>query len=143
MHTEHLSNVSPMPIVIGWIVAAAVTSGLVFLLTAAGLMTPEGAPTAWAVGTVAVGFFVGGYLTGTRDIEAPILHGIGIGLMTLIVWFVLNMLASLFVDETGNGLPASVTAGLLLLQMGAAVAGAWVADRRALRGESLPGERLG
>ena len=35
------------------------------------------------------------------------------------------------------------TAGLLLLQMVAAVAGAWLADRRALRGADMPGERLG
>ena len=144
MHTEHLSNVSPWPVFIGWVAAAAVTSALVFLLTAVGWMTVEGTPTFWAVLTVAIGFFAGGYLTGTRDIEAPILHGVGIGLMTLVAWFILNLLAALFVDDgSGGGLPASVGAGLLLLQMAAAIAGAWIAARRALRGEDLPGEELG
>lgn len=146
MHSEQLSNVSPMPILMGWIIAVAATSALVFLLAAVGLMSQEGAPTGWAVICVALGFFLGGYLTGTRDIEAPILHGVGIGLTTLVAWFVLNLLAALFVRDglgLAEGLPPATTAGLLLLQMGAAIAGAWIADRRALRGENLPGEKLG
>ena len=144
MHTEHLSNVSFTSILIGWVIAVAVTSLLVFLFTAAGWMATDDAGNAWAVIAVAIGFFAGGYLTGTRDIEAPILHGVGIGLMTLVAWFVLNALATFFVDATSyTGLGATATAGLLLLQMLAAVLGAWLADRRALRGEDLPGERLG
>ncbi|HUF14205.1 MAG TPA: hypothetical protein VMN78_13985 [Longimicrobiales bacterium] len=143
MHREHLSSVSLWPVFLGWVAAIAVTSALVFLLTALGWMETEGNSTAWAVGTVAIGFFVGGYLTGTRDIEAPILHGVGIGVMTLAAWLVLNLLAALFIDGgVAAGLPPAVSAGLLLLQMGAAIAGAWIADRRALRGEALPGERL-
>lgn len=143
MHTEHLSSVSPWPVFLGWVAAVAVTSGLVFLLSAFGWMDAEGSPTGWAVATVAIGFFAGGYLTGTRDIEAPILHGVGIGVTTLVAWFVLNLLAALFVDGgDAAGPPTAVNAGLLLLQMVAAVAGAWIADRRALRGEDLPGERL-
>ena len=144
MHREHLSSVSPWPVFIGWVAAVAVTSALVFLLTAIGWMTVEGTPTGWAVLTVAIGFFVGGYMTGLRDIEAPILHGVGIGLMTLVAWLILNLLAALFVDGGGDsGLPAMVAAALLVLQMAAAVAGAWIADRRALRGADLPGEELG
>lgn len=146
MHRERLSNVSPLPILTGWIIALAATSVLVFLLAAIGWMSPAGASTGWAVVCVAVGFFLGGYLTGTRDIEAPVLHGVGIGLTTLLGWLVLNLLATLFLRE-GFGeldrLPATTTAGLLLLQMGAAVAGAWIADRRALRGANLPGDQLG
>ena len=42
-----------------------------------------------------------------------------------------------------SGFSGTATAGMLLLQMVAAIAGAWIADRRALRGEDLPGERLG
>ena len=143
MPTEHLSNVSFASILIGWVIAVAVTSLLIFLLTAVGWM-PQDAPSLWAIVAVANGFFVGGYLTGTRDIEAPILHGIGIGLMTLVAWFVVNALATFFVDsDSYSGLSATAAAGLLLLQMIAAVAGAQIADRRALRGEDLPGERLG
>ncbi len=144
MHTEHLSNVGFSSILIGWVIAVAVTSLLVFLFTAAGWMATDDAGNVWAVVAVAIGFFAGGYLTGTRDIEAPILHGVAIGLMTLVAWFVLNALATFFVDATSyTVLGATATAGLLLLQMIAAVLGAWLADRRALRGEDLPGERLG
>lgn len=144
MHSEHLSNVSASAILIGWLVAVAVTSALVFVLAGLGWMTPEGTPAGWAVAAVALGFLAGGYLTGTRDIEAPILHGVGIGLTSMVAWFALNLLASLFVNgAVGEGLPPSVTAGLLLLQMAAAIAGAWIADRRALRGDNLPGDSLG
>ena len=144
MHTEHLSNVSVASILIGWLIAVAVASLLVFLFTAVGWMPTEDVPTVWAIVAVAIGFFAGGYLTGTRDIEAPILHGIGIGLTTLVAWFLVNALATFFVDSSSyTGLSATTTAGLLLLQMVAAVIGAWIADRRALRGDDLPGERLG
>ena len=71
MHTEHLSNVSVASILIGWIIAVAVTSLLVFVVTAAGLLSDDGAGVGWAVAALAIGFFAGGYLTGTRDIEAP------------------------------------------------------------------------
>ena len=143
MHTEHLSNVSFASILIGWFIAVAVASLLLFLFTALGRM-PDDAASIWSIVAIAIGFFAGGYLTGTRDIEAPILHGVGIGLMTLVAWFVVNALATFFVDETSySGLSGTATAGMLLLQMAAAIAGAWLADRRALRGENLPGERLG
>ena len=144
MHTEHLSNVSVRSILLGWVISATVTSLLVFLFTATGWMDADEPATALAVAAVTVGFFAGGYLTGTRDIEAPILHGVGIGLTTLVAWFVVNVLATFFVDGGSySDLSAAMTAGLLLLQMIAAIAGAWLADRRALRGEDLPGERLG
>ena len=144
MHTEHLKNVSIASILVGWVIAVAVASLLVFLFSATGLMPTEDVSSVWAIIAVALGFFAGGYLTGTRDIEAPILHGVGIGLTTLVAWFVVNVLATFFVDDSSySGLSAATTAGLLLLQMAAAIAGAWLADRRALRGEDLPGERLG
>ena len=144
MHTEHLSNVSFASILIGWVIAVAVASLLVFLFTALGWMPTEDVHTAWAIVAVAIGFFAGGYLTGTRDIEAPLLHGIGIGLTTLVAWFLVNALATFFVDGSSyTGLSATATAGLLLLQMVAAVLGSWIADRRALRGDDLSGERLG
>ena len=143
MHSEHLKNVSAPAVLIGWLVSVGVAVLLVFLLTAVGWMSEEDSSTLWAIVAVAIGFFVGGYVTGTRDIEAPILHGIGIGLTTLVAWFVLNALAT-FIDRTAySGLSATATAGLLLVQMIAAVAGAWLADRRALRGEDLTREPLG
>lgn len=142
MHSEHLNNVSFASVLVGWFVSAGVAALLVLLLTAVGWMADEPS-TVWAIIAVAIGFFAGGYLTGTRDIEAPILHGVGIGLTTLVAWFVLNVLAT-FIDAAAySGLSATATAGLLLVQMIAAIGGALLADRRALRGEDLSGEPLG
>ena len=63
---------------------------------------------------------------------------------TLVAWFAVNVLATFFVDDASyTGLSPAMTAGSLLLQMAAAIAGAWIADRRALRGDDLPGEKLG
>lgn len=139
MHTEHLQNVSPLWVVIGWIVAVAATSVVVLALAAAGVLDTHSLPTGWAVLAVAIGFFAGGYLTGTRDIEAPILHGVGIGLVTLVAWFILNVAAALLGDGAWSALSPATSAGVLLLQMVVAVAGSWLADRRALRGEDLAG----
>lgn len=144
MHTEHLQNVSPLWVFLGWLVSIAVTSVIVVVLTVVGLMTPEGTPVGWAVAAVALGFWAGGYMTGTRDIDAPILHGVGIGLTTLVAWFVLNLLVALFsAGSLWAGLAPTATAGILLLQMAAALAGAWAADRRALGGGDLAGGELG
>jgi len=141
MHSEHLQNVSFVWVVLGWFVAVAATSIGVVALAAAGIMDTDGTPAVWAVLCVAIGFWIGGYMTGTRDIEAPILHGIGIGLTSLLAWFLLNVVVALSAAE-GQWVSLSpvTTAALLLLQMVAAVAGAWVADRRALRGQSLTGD---
>ena len=143
MHSEHLQNVSALWVFLGWLVAIAATSVVVVALSAAGLMRPDGTPVGWAWLSVAIGFWVGGYLTGTRDIEAPILHGVGIGLMTLVAWFILNVLVAFLGDGSWIAVSALETAGVLVLQMAAAVAGSWIADRRALRGGDLTGGELG
>lgn len=138
MHTEHLQNVSPFWVIIGWLVALAATSVVVLALGAAGLLEAGGSagvPDWWSIAAVGIGFFVGGYLTGTRDIEAPILHGVGIGLTTLVAWFVLNVVAAAVSGHTWIGLSPTSTIGVLLLQMVAAVAGSWLADSRAVSGE--------
>ena len=143
MHTEHLQNVRPVRIMTGWLVAVAVTSITVFGLIMLGLMEGEGPrDTAWAVLAVAAGFLVGGWFTGMRTVEAPILHGIALGLTSMVVWAVVNVVAIPFGMDEWTGLTPSSTVAILLVQIAAAVAGCgWgtaAARRRASNLASSP-----
>lgn len=135
MHTEHLQNVRPVWVATGWLVAVATTSLIALVLASLELVGPDGAAEAlWAVVAVALGFWVGGFFTGFRALEAPILHGIGIGLTSLVAWFIVNLLTVPFPGLRWEALSPMLTAALLLVQMMSAVAGAWVGHRVALRG---------
>jgi ABC-type transporter Mla maintaining outer membrane lipid asymmetry permease subunit MlaE len=138
MHTEHLQNVTTGRVLAGWLVAAAITSLAAFALISTGLLTEEStaANTWWSVVAVLIGFFGGGFFAGFRAIEAPILHAAGIGLTSLIVWFVLNALAAIFFRAwEWPSLTAEMTVSLLLAQLVAAVVGALLGYNIALRGE--------
>ncbi|HET9986725.1 MAG TPA: hypothetical protein VFQ38_24320 [Longimicrobiales bacterium] len=136
MRTEHLQNVHLGWVAAGWLVAAAVTCAVFFVLTALGVIEPLASlPVGWSVVAVAIGFYVGGLFTGFNSLDAPILHGIAVGIFTLVVWFVLNVLTVLFFPDAGwAALTPAMTTGLLLLQMVAAVAGAWTGHVIAQRG---------
>lgn len=138
MHTEHLQNVHAGWVAAGWLVAAAVTSLIFLVLASVQLIgNDSGTQALWAVVAVAFGFWAGGFFIGTRAIEAPILHGIAIGLASLVAWFLLNLLVGLaFRMSYWSSLTPTLTAALMLEQMVAAVAGAWVGHRIALRGET-------
>lgn len=130
MHTEHLQNVRPLRVAAGWLVAVAVTSIAVFGFIVLGLMGAD-APrdTAWAMGAVAVGFLVGGWFTGMRTLEAPILHGVALGLTSLVAWVMLNLLGLLLGMTEWTGLTPSATLAVLLTQVAAAVVGCWTGAR--------------
>ncbi|HEX7051468.1 MAG TPA: hypothetical protein VF188_14775 [Longimicrobiales bacterium] len=135
MHTEHLENIRPGWVAAGWLVAAAMTSLIGLVLAALQLIgAGDESDQLWALVIVAFGFWVGGFFTGFRALRAPILHGIAIGLATLVAWFALNLLSLVFPDLRWQALTPTVTAALLLIQMATAVAGAWVGHRIALRG---------
>lgn len=136
MHTEHLQNVHFGWVVAGWLIAAAATSLVLIVLAGLGILGPEGLGAFWSIVAVALGFWTGGLFTGFRSIDAPILHGVSIGVFSLIAWFALNVAVVLFFRSPASwqGLPPALTATLLLLQMVAAVAGAWTGHRIALRG---------
>lgn len=133
MHTEHLQNVHPVRIVAGWLVSAAVTSVAVFGFIVLGLMGEEAARDAtWAVLAVGVGFLVGGWFTGTRTVEAPILHGIALGLTTLVMWAGLNLVAVVgWGSEGWSGLGTTAALVVLLTQVVTAVTGCWIGTRQA------------
>lgn len=126
MQTEHLQNVRPSWVAFGWFAAAAVSGlGLVGLSSLGVLHPASGAGNGWALLAVLVGFFCGGWLVGWRTGEAPVLHGVGIGLFSLVVWFLANLLAGVLDAAEWTGLNPTVAAATLLLQIGAAVFGAW------------------
>ena len=138
MHTEHLTNVSAGRVVAGWLVAAAVTSLIAFALMALGRIGEDAnaAGTWWSLLAVLAGFFAGGFFTGFRAIQAPILHAIAIGLTSLVVWAVLNALAAVFFrDWNWSSLTPQLTVALLLGQIVAAMIGALLGYNLALRGE--------
>jgi hypothetical protein len=133
MHTEHLQNVRPGRVVAGWLVAIAVTSFVAFAFVLLGLLRGEvPADTLWAIVAVAVGFLVGGWFTGYGTLEAPILHGVAIGLTSLVAWVALNVVMVIGFPGAGwEGLTATATAAVILTQIVAAVAGCWAGVRGA------------
>ena len=136
MRTEHLQNVHLGWVTAGWLIAAAVTSLVVIALAGLGVVAPDGsmAPV-WSIVAVIIGFYVGGMFTGFRSPEAPILHGIAIGIFSLVAWLVINLVASLAFPGAGwAALTPTAAAAALLLQMAAAVAGALTGRSIELRG---------
>ncbi|HEX2210658.1 MAG TPA: hypothetical protein VHG93_23455 [Longimicrobium sp.] len=126
MHTEHLQNVKPSWVLFGWFVSVAVVSLIALVLAATGLVDPDASAIGlWGVVALAAGFFAGGVVTGARVGAAPILHGVAMGIVSLLVWFFANLVLGEWLDaETwGEGSPAFY-AGSLILQMAAAALGA-------------------
>lgn len=132
MHTEHLQNVRPAGVLFGWFVSVAVVSLLALVLAATGLVHPESGSGGglWGVLAIAAGFFAGGWLVGSRLGVAPILHGVAMGIVSVLVWFLANLLAGETVADSAltTGSEAYYT-GLLLLQIVAAALGARIASR--------------
>lgn len=135
MHTEHLQNVRTGSVAAGWLVAVAVSSLLAFVFLASGFFDGAGGDTLWASLAVILGFWAGGYFAGFRAMQAAILHGIAIGLTSLVVWFVVNAIATLFFRGfRWEALTPALAVGLLLAQIAAAVIGALMGYNMALRG---------
>jgi hypothetical protein len=132
MHTEHLQNVRPGWVFFGWFVSVAVVSLILLALIAVGLLSADAAAgeAAWGLAAIAAGFLMGGWLTGARVGLAPILHGVGIGLVSLLLWFAANLLFGETLGATtwDDGSPA-FHAGMLLLQIAAAATGARIGSR--------------
>lgn len=134
MHTEHLQNVTVTRVATGWLIAIAVTSLAVFVFEASGIGT-AGAGAMNAIASfiaVGAGFGAGGFVIGFRARRAPILHGVGMGIASIVVWAVINIVAS---SGDWAGLGVTVAIGLVLAQMIAAVVGALLGYNIALRGK--------
>lgn len=120
MHSEHLTNLHPGWVVGGWLTAAAVTAAAYLTFVGIGLLPREPDAVLGVALALAVGFFVGGLLVGLRWMDAPVLHGVAITLLSVVIWFLGSV--ALQGDTLVDG---SVTAvlGLILLQLVAATVG--------------------
>lgn len=135
MHTEHLQNVRVSWVLFGWFVSVAVVSLFALALAAAGLVDPDASEVGlWGVTAIAAGFFLGGLVTGARVGAAPILHGVAMGIVSLLVWFFANIVFGEALGATtwDDGSPAFY-AGSLILQMAAAALGARYGSRERRR----------
>jgi hypothetical protein len=147
MHTEHLQNVRPGRVLAGWLVAIAVTSFVIFGFVLLDLVGHGGpADTAWTMTAVVAGFMVGGWFIGYGTLAAPILHGVALGITSLLAWVVVNSVVVIgFRGAEWEGLTASTALAVILAQMAAGVAGCWLGVRGAgLRAADLaaPGAGL-
>lgn len=126
MHTEHLQSVRFALVGIAWLIAVGLASAIVLAISALGLVDPDSAAgIRIQIAAVAAGFFGGGLFVGLRVGEAPILHGVAIGLTSLVAWFALNAVSTVIAPGRGwESLTAQLTITVLLLQMVAAVLGA-------------------
>lgn len=125
MHTEHLQNVGFGRVLVGWVVAIAATSFVLLVLAAFDALPLTGTDTWWSLLAAAVGFFAGGFYAGFRAMQAPILHGIAIALMSLLAWLVLNLVTfGLAGHESWQGLTPTLTLLIMLVMIVAAVVGA-------------------
>lgn len=132
MHSEHLSNVSVSWVAFGWFVGFAVASSVILVLVGAGAMGAGAPRETLGVGlAAALGWGVGGFLTGFKTAAAPLLHGAAMALFTFVAWFVLNLI----LVGLGPGLsvweayPMKIAAPGLLVQAAAAVGGCWAGYR--------------
>jgi hypothetical protein len=135
MQSEHLTNVHPGWVVGGWMVSVAVTSAVYIAFVGLGLASGTGSEAIWDLVAVVVGFFVGGFFVGIRWTEAPILHGLVFGLVSVVFLLVVNLVA----PETGEaGMPlggsTSLVLSVILVQVFAAMAGGFAGRRVATGG---------
>jgi hypothetical protein len=143
MHTEHLQNVSVAHVVAGWLVAAAIASLVALALLGFGIMRDDMAATNtwWSLVAVAAGFFAGGLFAGFRALQAPILHAVAIGMLSLLLWAVLNGLAALaFRGWSWPTVTPQFAVAVLLLQFVACGLGALLGYNVAVRGKPGLGE---
>jgi hypothetical protein len=123
----------------GWFIAAALTALVLLALAAAGLIDTAAfaVDESWVGLALALGFGTAGFFVGTRVVAAPMRHGVGIGLFSLVVWLLANLALGEPTDQTAwSVLGLGTVAGLLVLQTAAAVVGARMGVRWARRGRN-------
>jgi len=135
-------SIRPSWIAFGWFIAAAVVALMIFGFIALGVMSPDTTRDEhlWLAIAMLVGFGVGGLFAGMRVRANPVIHGIGIGLFSLAVWVLANLLAG---EPTGwtawRALPTGQALALIGLQTASAVVGARIGVRWAGPGPTVDG----
>jgi hypothetical protein len=132
MHTEQLRSLRPGTALLGWFIGAAVVSLVVIAMIAVGLLRRDGTGgTGWGLLAIAVGFMAGGWWVGWRAGAAPILYGVAMGLVSLLVYFLVNLVPGALLDAQSWSVGPAYVAGLLLLQIAAAAVGGRIGSREA------------
>lgn len=142
MHTEHLNNVGIVRVVVGWLIAVAIASLLLLAVIGFGITSPDASTAGWA-GFVALllGFGAGGFAVGFRALRAPILHGVAIGLTSLLAASLFAAINSIITPGTQwTDLRPSAVVLLVFAQFAAAVVGALLGYNVAIRGRPGLGE---
>jgi hypothetical protein len=112
-----LPDLRPVWIPLGWFVAAALTSLFILAMAALGLVGDSPDEGYWTPLALLLGFGLAGFVMGTRTGAAPVLHAVGIGLFSLLVWVGVNIFLGEPTDQTAwTGLGTDAAAALLLLQ---------------------------
>ena len=124
MQSEHLTNLHLGWVIVGWLVAVAVTAALYIGGVGLGLAGPDDRVTIWVAVSLAGGFYVGGLLVGMRWSDAPILHGAAITFFSVLVWF-----GVLLFGAAGGPESVPLVLGLILLQLVASCFGGWMGRR--------------
>lgn len=129
--------IRPSWIAFGWFIAAAVTALFVMAGIAFGVIDDSSGPVdTWTLLAFVAGFLVGGFFAGARSGSRPVIHGLGIGALSLLVWLLANLLfseAAALASWTAAALPATVA--VLFLQTTAAIVGARMGVRWTATGE--------
>lgn len=134
MHTEHLQSIRWGLIGMAWMVGASIAALLLTALIATNVVDPDSAiGVRVAIGCIAIGFFTAGLYAGLRAKAAPILHGVSIGLFSLLVWFLLNVVSAVaFPDFGWSALTPNMAIGLVLVMIVSAILGARAGYRKTL-----------
>lgn len=130
-----IDGIRPSWIAFGWFLAAALTALALLALVALDVISADPSEdAAWTAAAFVAGFGVAGFLVGVRVGAAPVVHGLGIGAFSVLVWFGANLLLGEPTEQTAwSGLGAGSVAALLLLQTVAAVVGARIGVRNTTR----------
>ena len=134
MHTEHLQNVRPKTVVAAWLIAVAVTSLIMLAMVGLNLTDSEAPSARAAMGALAFGFAAGGGFAGMRAAQAPILHGIAMGMFSLLAWFVLGLLSVTLLNGAGWDATRDITITALIVQIICSIIGARLGYRFTQRG---------
>lgn len=131
----NLSAVRPSWIAFGWFIAACITGLGLLALISLGIADGQsvgGDP--WVAATLTVGFLLGGFFVGVRVGGEALVHGLGMGLFSVLVWIAANLFLGEPTDQTAwSELGAATVTMLLMLQAVAAVVGVRMGVRWASR----------
>jgi hypothetical protein len=122
---ESLRSVRWSWIGFGWFIAAGIVSLILLALAAFDIIGGEAdGETVWIALAMVVGFYISGFFVGTRVVAAPVIHGVGMGLFSLLAWVAINLFVGTPMGETTwRSTDVATLGGLLLLQLVAAIVG--------------------